>query len=412
MEAIKLCGSYASLKLTGSLANAAHLKTLGANTTEVRETIEFNNAKLQLNNFNLLLKVNANVVGASQNNGYIVATSNGYCVWEYNLGTNVGRTYPIGGVYFSPAEIIFDNVSTAGTLSGRVKETVHPNRTWSIKRYWTMTQGTIAFTGEYTGRFNYHDMDLPYVPTNYAEEAQMVEIAGIYNPAYTEPGGWRLSPMHITYTQFLPVNIGEVRNNAFSDFTFFPAEVLLPVSNVILSAEWKDGGASLQWFTPIEEGISHYVIERSLDGFNYQAIGEIPALYNHGQQAVYPHLDTEVSNLNGNKFFYRIKQVDLQGNWVYSNTVELLKSSPLESFTIYPNPVLSNQNLLVRYISAPDVNITVSIYETTGKLVMVHQEVLNGQGEFQIPLGKLAAGMYYVNIQTPTENYVTKLIVY
>ena len=405
-------GSYAKLKLTGSLPNAAHQKTISGNTTEVREELAFNNAKMILNNFNVLLKVNATVSGASQNNGYIVATSNGYCVWEYNAGTNVGRTYPIGGVYYSPAEIIFDNVTNAGTLSGRVKETVHPNRTWSIKRYWTMTQGTVNFSGEYTGRFNYNDMDLPYVPTTYAEEAQMVEIAGIYNPAYSEPGGWRLSPIHISYTQFLSINVGQVRNDAFSDFTFFPAEVLLPVSYVILSAEWDNQNGKLQWFTPIEEGISHYVVERSIDGVNYQPIGQVNAQYNNGQQAVYPYLDTEVSSLSQNKFIYRIQQVDLQGNFVYSNSVELLRQSPIQSFTIYPNPMESNRNLYVKYTSESGTHISLKLYETTGKLVLVHDQILNDIGEFEVPIGKLAAGMYYVNIQTPTDNYVVKLVVY
>lgn len=405
-------GSYAKLKVTGSLVNAGHYKTVGGNSTEIREVLEFNNSKILLANQNLLMKVNAQINGASQNNGYIIATNNGYCVWEYNTGANVSRTFPIGGTYYSPAEIIFDNITTSGTLLGRVRETVHPNRTWSIKRYWTMTQGTLAFSGEYTGRFNYHDMDLPYIPTTYAEEADMVAIAGIYNPSYTQPGGWRLSPAHISYTQFLAINIGQVRNDAFSDFTFFPAEVLLPVSNVILTADWKNKDAELQWFTPIEEGISHYVIERSSDGINYQSIGQVQALYNHGQQAVYPHLDTEVASLNGNKFFYRIKQVDLQGNFVYSNVVELSRQDPIQSFTIYPNPVQSNQSLFVKYTSEPNTSITLTLYETTGKLVMVHQEVLNEKGEFEIPIRKLASGMYYVNIQTPTDNYVVKLVVY
>jgi hypothetical protein len=123
-------------------------------------------------------------------------------------------------------------------------------------------------------------------------------------------------------------------------------------------------------------------------------------------------LDTEVSDIQQNKFIYRIQQVDLQGNVVYSNVVELLRQSLVQSFTIYPNPLESNRNLFVKYTAEPGTSIALKLFETTGKLVLEHKETLKSQGESEVPIGSLASGVYYVNIETPTQTYVVKLVVY
>jgi hypothetical protein len=66
----------------------------------------------------------------------------------------------------------------------------------------------------------------------------------------------------------------------------------------------------------------------------------------------------------------------------------------------------------VKYTAEPGTFITLKLFETTGKLVLEHEETLKSQGEFEVPIGSLASGVYYVNIETPTQTYVVKLVVY
>lgn len=166
---------YANLKLNnGNKFNSA-------NTTSIYENIIFNNSNLILNNYNFTLETNAQVVGASQSNGYFVAVDDGFLIVEFNLGENVSRTLHVGGNYYSPAILSFENITTPGTMLCRIRETSHPFDPSSIKRYWTINRGTLNFSANYRLSLKYLDSDLPYLPQNSEEELQLIRKGAIFS---------------------------------------------------------------------------------------------------------------------------------------------------------------------------------------------------------------------------------------
>ena len=75
-------------------------------------------------------------------------------------------------------------------------------------------------------------------------------------------------------------------------------------------------------------------------------------------------------NVAGTISFYRLKQVDLDGSFTYSQEVEVNTEMPT-SFSLsqnYPNPF--NPTTKINYSVPFDSKVTISVYSVTGELVM------------------------------------------
>jgi hypothetical protein len=72
----------------------------------------------------------------------------------------------------------------------------------------------------------------------------------------------------------------------------------------------------LQWQTATEQNTREFIIERSTDGKNYDRIGSVPAAGNSNSLLDYTYTDPQPQP---NTNFYRLKQVDLDGNFTYSS---------------------------------------------------------------------------------------------
>ncbi|WP_186755637.1 hypothetical protein [Echinicola salinicaeni] len=124
--------------------------------------------------------------------------------------------------------------------------------------------------------------------------------------------------------------------------------IVLPVAwhNISAASDTESKKVILNWSTLKEWETSHFELERSINGIeNFTTIANIAALGWSSELTEYKYEDNQISNLDG-LIYYRIKQVDLDGNFEYSQTFSIrLGDFDLthRSWRFYPNPSTGNQ---------------------------------------------------------------------
>ncbi|MGB0429412.1 MAG: choice-of-anchor D domain-containing protein [Bacteroidia bacterium] len=117
----------------------------------------------------------------------------------------------------------------------------------------------------------------------------------------------------------------------------------LPVEFTYFNAQWLNEGetAVLDWQTAMEENNSHFEIERSFDATNWQQVGSVVGQGSTFDITDYQFIDQlETLSSNSETIYYRLKQVDYNGQFDYSEIRTLnFKSSTLSTFELWPNPV-------------------------------------------------------------------------
>ena len=147
-------------------------------------------------------------------------------------------------------------------------------------------------------------------------------------------------------------------------------------------------------------------MERSADGIKFDKIGTIAAKGSVSYISKYDFDD--VLPLSGNNF-YRLKQIDQNGSFKYSDIIRVyFASNAASSFQIYPNPAEGN-NLKLIFNQPVSGNITVSIYDALGKLGYRKTQTVNSSSlNFS---HNLSPGVYIINILSDNINESNKVII-
>ncbi len=160
------------------------------------------------------------------------------------------------------------------------------------------------------------------------------------------------------------------------------SETVLPISGLALSAKKTNHTVVISWSTLTEKGTSHFIIERAIDGKNFEEIGKRQAEGNSTDKQNYSFTDSHP--ISGDNF-YRIRAVDFNGYSEYS-TLVVVKFSAGGDLMIYPNPA-------DKYISILNgkPELIINIYNSTGKKV----KAIANQGN-QIDVSDLSSGVYFI----------------
>ncbi len=192
-------------------------------------------------------------------------------------------------------------------------------------------------------------------------------------------------------------------NSATCSFTI-TVNSTIPVELMSFKAQNTEGGNLLIWQTATELNSSHYDIERSADGKNFEKIGETKA---QGKAANYNYLDNSpLPIFSGSAIstttYYRLKINDLDGKIDYSNTVSLSAKGQL-NVKIYPNP--TKDNVTIDLGEAPDA--TIRLVDILGKEMAFNK---SQSGRILLDLSKVASGVYFVEIKANGQFVREKLL--
>lgn len=176
----------------------------------------------------------------------------------------------------------------------------------------------------------------------------------------------------------------------FSDPTWYAASLnnpitvsgVVPVELTSFSAVGTRDGVQLNWQTATEINNQRFEIERSNDSQNFTLVGFVNGRGTTTEKSSYSFID---KGINEGKYFYRLKQVDYNGAYEYSQVIEVEFSVPQEFVLAqnYPNPF--NPTTTLSFGLPVESNITLSVYNSLGELVRV------------VAQGTLQAGTHNMN---------------
>ncbi|MBK6914589.1 MAG: VCBS repeat-containing protein [Ignavibacteriales bacterium] len=200
-----------------------------------------------------------------------------------------------------------------------------------------------------------------------------------------------------------------------SEYWNFSTNDIVPVELTTFTATAERNAVSLNWQTATETNNSGFEIERKQVGSPQSSVGNqdwnqiafVPGFGTTTEPKSYSFTD---ENLSSGKYQYRLKQIDFDGTFEYSNTVEVEINSPTE-FSLgqnYPNPF--NPTTRIKYtipsvtlsLSKGDILVSLKVFDVLGNEIatLVNEPQRPGSYEVEFNSAKLSSGVYYYQIKS------------
>ncbi len=372
--------SATPLSSNSALANITLAKTAGGvalvGNTAVSNVLQLSGGVLNLNGFNLDLGA-AGSINGENNATYITGTTGGFVTKTVTLNSpNAANPGNLGL-----------SITSAANLGSTVIRRGH--------------QQQVSSTGY--GILRYYDI----VPTNNSGLNATVafrfldgELAGIvksdlkFYSSQDNGVNWQLLGI-----DGLDVNNNIATKNSINSFARLTlgssANNPLPVQLLSFTAAMAANGVEVKWTTANEINNSHFEVEKSDNGSFFTRFATVasqgsgPALRN------YLALDNEA--FFGVRY-YRLKQVDKDGRYIYSRVVAVNKGRFVNKLlNVYPNPAVGPVH--VRFTSAEAAGVTIQVVNAHGQLLLSRDtKVQQGLNEVVFDSDKLPAGVYYIRL--------------
>jgi uncharacterized repeat protein (TIGR03803 family) len=186
--------------------------------------------------------------------------------------------------------------------------------------------------------------------------------------------------------------------NSFSTFFFAKNSfATLPVRLLSFAAVQCSNNICLSWSVENEERFERYEVEKMISANTFSKIAETPS---QGATGLRNYSTVDRQPINGDNF-YRLKMIDIDGTFRYSNVVRVKMNSPIK-ISMQPNPA---SNVVV--VSGVEGYQQIKLLDMFGK---VHLQQLIRQPIEQLDISKLARGMYIVQLLKADETISLQLI--
>lgn len=219
------------------------------------------------------------------------------------------------------------------------------------------------------------------------------------------------------------VNLGSSFSNITS-FTITPqsgGNAFFIVDNIVLQSilpvELKSFNASitantvhLNWETATEVNNFGFEVERTqMDNKKWRKISFIQGHGNSNSPKFYSFTN---NNVNSGDYLYRLKQVDIDGNFEYSPEIKVTIEA-LINFSIqqnFPNPF--NPSTKINYSIPADGKVEIKVYDVLGKeiVTLVDENKKAGTYEVEFNAGNLTSGIYFYKIVSGDNLEIKKMI--
>ncbi len=148
----------------------------------------------------------------------------------------------------------------------------------------------------------------------------------------------------------------------------------------------------VDWATAKENGQSTYFVQRSADGKTFMDIQEAPSV--GGVNNTYHYMDESAKR---GRAFYRIKNVALNGDISYSQTLQtMILNQDGQPMIVYPNPV--SKSLFVEALDVDNADGLIEVLDASGRAV-VSKTFSKDESRYEIPFNTLPSGIYLVKMR-------------
>lgn len=389
--------------------------TLTINNDQViLSSLVLNSGVLDLNNNDLTLGSignNGSLTGGGFTN-YIMSVGPASRFIRYTTTTSTDYLFPLGDATgYTPISIELysgSNVNANSTLTAYMVLAPHPNLGTSpnyISRYWSVEPTNYGANAAFTATYVYKNTDITGVEANLRPFKYNSDgwIAATGSGAVFEMGSGSVNPGTNTVTWSGVYT--------FSDFTASGGGSPLPISLVEFNASRIIDAVQLTWITATELNNDYFTIERSADGYQFEAIHTEKGAGNSNSWLNYSWVDhSPLSGIN----YYRLKQTDFDGTSTYSTirTVDFNQASALNNpwVNVYPNPANDGQ-VYLSFGSIESSEVQVSIYNLAGQLLQQYQGSNQSGETLKINIQDLPVGLYTLTVQNGNQIIQQKLMI-
>lgn len=206
------------------------------------------------------------------------------------------------------------------------------------------------------------------------------------------------------YNMYLVVNENGTQdevylfNNYIYKYVYLKTNVITPVQIVSFDAVRSNNTVNVIWNVAQEVNIASYTIERSINGRDFEKIGEVNAFGNRASNQ-YSFTDNKP---NFGKNYYRLKIAGKDGNINYS-AVRLISFDKTTLVSVYPNP--AKEKIYISVSKADSKVNTLSIYNSVGQQIITKSFT----SVTQVDVSKYAAGTYVVQVDDGNSIQIFKI---
>jgi methionine-rich copper-binding protein CopC len=187
----------------------------------------------------------------------------------------------------------------------------------------------------------------------------------------------------------------------------FTTGVPVPLVWLYVGAVAADDLVHIRWTTADEQQTADFSIERSTDGISFMPIGQTPSANSPGEHN-YSYNDRSV--LPGYTYYYRLKQVDIDGAFKYSSVMKVvMRGNKRAVLVLRNNPVQSDIMIAVTLPEAQPLQVRVmnpagmTVLETSSRLPA-------GETMMKVDGSRLSRGTYYLLIIAGREKLQTIIV--
>lgn len=339
------------------------------------------------------------------------------CPWYYHIRPEINDYHYSGfgnGNYGNTSAATFDTIRNVFKLTGyrfnlnggSMPTAIAPNRDFTVSLNWRNVGTAPLYANRWRVVYDLKTQaDVPvrtwigaFTPVMFFPNSKDSVVSEIFDLPNIAPGTYKLTikledTAKLLAPLFLALN-NPVRNQDGS-YTL-RSDVLvttaLPVKWESFNVLAKDRYNLLEWRISCSKQSDRYVVERSDDGVTFYPIADVLAIENDCASKTYTYHDPRY--FKSKYVYYRIKQRDLDGQFVYSD-VKRLALAQTTYFKAVPNPTTGNLLLTLdnKYVGV----VVYSLFDTQGRLVMRTDAIKNGNVLFtNIDISLYKTGIYTI----------------
>ncbi len=182
----------------------------------------------------------------------------------------------------------------------------------------------------------------------------------------------------------------------------------LPVELTSFSAEITENGINLNWQTATEINNYGFDVERAVNN-EWQKIAFVSGHGNSNSPKFYSYFDSDAP---GGELKYRLKQLDIDGKYEYSNIIEV-DNNTLYNYSLkqnFPNPF--NPATKINFSIAKKGNVNLTVFNALGQKIstLVNEEKSPGNYTVLFDASNLPSGIYFYKLDSGKFTKVQKML--
>lgn len=187
---------------------------------------------------------------------------------------------------------------------------------------------------------------------------------------------------------------------------------VVPVEFTAFTASVNEQNISLNWSTATETNNRGFEVERKTSR-DWETLSFIPGRGTTSQTSTYSFYDDLAEEYYRGTVSYRLKQLDYDGSFAYSDVVNIEVDFSPKNYTLeqnYPNPF--NPTTTIVYQLSADGMVKLKVFDVLGKEVasLVNEHQTAGKYSFEFDASNLSSGVYFYRLESNGFSAMKKLI--